>query len=105
VPEDEDTLSLEVVFCFDDIYGFEFPVVRDFCVQVIDHKWLSKVVLVITVRHGLEMKCHHCSTLDVSELIAASCGISVGVEELGQWGAVLGEIRVVSAFLPLLVKV
>jgi len=105
VPEDEDTLGLEVVFCFDDVHSFEFSVVRDFRVHVIDHKGLSKVVLVIAVRHSLEMKRHHRSTLDVSKLIAAGGGVHVGVEELGKRGAVFGEVGVASAFLPLLVEV
>jgi len=105
VPEDEDTLGLEVVFCFDDFHGFEFSVVRDFCVHVVDHKGLRKVILVIAVGHGLEMKRHHGSALDVSKFVAAGGGVRVGVEELGEGGAVLGEVGVPSAFLPFLVEV
>ena len=51
------------------------------------------------------MQGHHSSTLDVSELIAAGCGVHISIEELGHGGAVLWEVGVGSTLLPLLVEV
>jgi hypothetical protein len=51
------------------------------------------------------VQCHCSSTFYISELVEASCGIAVSVEELGYWCSVLREEGVVSALIPLLVIV
>lgn len=51
------------------------------------------------------MKSHHGTGFDIAELVAAGGSVAVSVEELGNGGAVLGEVWVLAALIPLLIVI
>ena len=51
------------------------------------------------------MKGHYGTTLNVAELIAPGRRVAVGGEELSYGVAILREIRVIAALIPLLIEV
>ena len=105
VPEDEDFLALEGVFSLVDMLSEVLPVVGDLGPQVVDKEWLSEVIFVIRVRHCFEVESHSCTALNIANLVLARRRVAVRVEELREGLAVLGEERVVTSRLPLLIEV
>lgn len=105
MPEDEDALRSEGVFVVDDLLGGHSAVVANLSPHVVDEEWLSEHVLVVRVRHGLEVEGHGGTAVDIANLVAASGRVHVSVEEAGGWGAVLWEEWVVEALIELLVIV
>ena len=51
------------------------------------------------------MKSHGRTALQISELVATSGGVAVGIKEPGNWLAVLWEIWIVKTLVPLLIEV
>lgn len=73
--------------------------------HVVHHERLSQVVLIIRIGHSFEVESHQSTAFQVSDLVL-SCGrVRVHVEELGSGSSVLGEVRVLSALVVLLVVV
>ena len=105
VPEDKDFLALQGVLSLVDMLGEILSIVRNLSPQIVDQEWLSEVVFVIGVRHGLEVERHGSTALNVSNLVLASGSVAVSVEELGEGLAVLGEERVIESLFPLLIEV
>jgi len=105
VPYNEDSLCFEVVFCFDDVLGKVFSIVRNLSPHVVNHEGFGEVVLIVWERHRLEVKSHHGSTLHIAELESTGRSVHINVEKLGYWGSVLGEVGVVETFLPFLVVI
>lgn len=88
-----------------DVLREILSVVRHLSPHIVDKEWLREVVFVIGVGHGLEVQGHGGTTLDIANLVLANRRVAVGVEELGEGLAVLGEERVLKAALPLLIVV
>ena len=105
MPDDEDGLALEGLLSLVDVLREELTVVRNFRPHVVDEEGLGEVIFVIRVRHRLEVQGHGCATLDIPNFVGACGRVAVAVEELGDVLAVLGEERVVTAGLPLLIVV
>lgn len=105
MPENEDSLALEGVLSLDDVLYAELAVVVDLSPHVVDQEGLSEVVFIVGEGHGLEVQGHGGATLNVADHVLAHGGVGVRVEELGHGGAVLREVRVLSASFPLLVVV
>jgi len=105
VPQHKNALGFEVLLGLDDVLGVVFSVVLDLGPHVVHHEWLREVELVVRVRHRLEVHGHGRTRLNVADLEVAHGGVHVRVEELGDVGAVLGEVWVVQTGLPLLVVV
>jgi len=105
VPEDEDSLGLKGIFGLDDVLREVLSLVGNLSPHVVDEEWLREVVFVVGVGHRLEVEGHGGAALDITDLVAASRRVAVSIEELGDVLAVLGEKRVGTAFLPLLVVV
>jgi len=82
-----------------------FSVVSDLSPHVVDEEGLGEIVFIVGEWHGLEVKSHHSASFNITELVAASGGAAVSVEELSNWSAVLGEIWVLAALIPLLIIV
>ena len=80
-------------------------VVSDLSPHIVDEEGLSEVVFIVGEGHGLEVKGHHGAGLNIAELEAPGGRGAVGVEELGNGGAVLGEVCVITALIPLLIVV
>jgi hypothetical protein len=51
------------------------------------------------------VKSHGRTALQISELVATSCGVAVSIKESGNWLAVLWEIWVIKTLVPLLIEV
>ena len=105
VPEDEDALALEGLLGLDHVFSEVLSIVADLGPHVVDEEWLSEVVFVVGVGHGLKVKSHGCTALNITDLEATSGRVAVRVEELGQTLSVLGEKGVVETLLPLLIEV
>lgn len=75
MPEDENSLCLESFFSLDEVFNPVLAVVANFSPQVVDEEWLSEVVFIVGEGHGLEVKSHHGSSLNISEFILASSGV------------------------------
>ena len=105
VPENEDALGLEGLFSLDDMFGEILAVVTDLSPHIVEHEWLTEVKFVVREGHGLEVKGHGGTALDIAELEAAGGSVAVCVEELSNVLTVLREERIASAFLPLLIEV
>lgn len=105
VPEDEDSLGLEGLFSLDEVLNSVFTVVSNLSPEVVYHEWLGEVVFIVREWHGLEVKSHHSTGLNISELVATSSGVAINVEELGEGSSVLGEVCVIAAGVPLLIVV
>lgn len=58
MPWDKDSLGLEDVLSFVDVLGEDFTFVGDLSVHIIDEEWLSEIVLVVGIWHGLVVKGH-----------------------------------------------
>ena len=82
-----------------------FSIMRNLCPHVIDHEWLSEVVFVVREWHSLEMKRHHGTTLNISELIATRSCVAVSIEEFCDGRSILWEIWIVTTLFPLLIVV
>ena len=63
------------------------------------------MVFVVRVGHSFKVKSHQGSTLKVSKFEEAGCRVSINIEEFGERGSALGEIRVFSSLVPLLVVI
>lgn len=105
MPENEDSLGLQHFLCLDDVLNKVLAIVVDFSPHVINHEGFSEVVLIISEGHGLKMKSHHGSTLNITKLVLPSCGMSVHIEELSNGSSILWEVWVLSALVPFLVIV
>ena len=105
VPDDKDALVPENFLCFDDVLGEVLSIMRNLGPHIVNHEWLSEVVLVVRVRHRLEVESHHCTTLDITELVATGGCVAVSVEEPCHVCSVLWEVWVIKATLPLLVEI
>ena len=105
VPEDEDSLGLEDIFCLNQVLNGVLAVVGDFGPQVVDEEGLGEVVFIVGEGHGFEVEGHEGAGLNIAELEAPGRRVGVGVEELGDGGAVLGEVSAIAALIPLLVVV
>jgi len=105
VPEDEDSLGPESFFSLDEMFDHVLSVVVDFSPEIVDHEGLSEVVFIVGERHGFEMECHGCSTLEISELVFASSGVAIGVKELSHGSSVFREVWVFSSVVPFLIVV
>ena len=105
MPEDKDFLALQGVLGLVDVLCEVLTVVGDFGPHVVDEEGLREVEFVIRVRHGLEVERHGRTALHVPNLVLSDRRVAVGVKELGDGLAVLGEERVVEAPLPLLIVI
>ena len=105
MPEDEDSLGLEDIFCLNQVLNGVLTVVSDLSPQVVDEEGLGEVVFIVGERHGLEVEGHQGAGLNIAKLEAPGGGVCVGVEELGNGGAVLGEVSAIAALIPLLIIV
>ena len=105
MPGDKDFLALERVLSLVDMLGEVLAIMGHFGPHVVDEEWFSEVVFVIRVRHGLEVERHGGTALNIANLVLADGRVAIGVEELGERLAVLGEERIVQALLPLLIVV
>ena len=47
VPDNKDALVSENLFCFDDMLGEVLSIMRNLSPHVVNHEWLSEVVLVV----------------------------------------------------------
>ena len=105
VPENKDLLALQSLLSLMDMLSEILAVVRDLGPHVVDEEGLGEVIFVIRVWHRLEVEGHRSTALNVSNLEPACRGVAVGVEELGEGLAILGEERVIKTLFPLLIKV
>ena len=105
VPEDEDSLGLEDILCLNQVLNGVLAVVGDLGPQVVDEEGLGEVVFIVGEGHGLEVEGHQGAGLNIAELEAPGRGVGVGVEELGDGGAVLGEVSAIAALIPLLIVI
>jgi hypothetical protein len=105
VPENEDSLGLEGILSLDEMLNGVLAIVSHLSPEVVHEEGLREVVFIVGERHGLEVEGHHSAGLNIAELIAASRGVGIRVEELGDGSAVLREIGAVSATVPLLIVV
>jgi len=105
VPEDEDSLCLQGVFSLDDVLREVLSFVRNLSPHIVDEERLREVVFVVGVRHRLEVQGHGGAALDITNLVATGRRVGVDVEEFGDILAVLGEKRVATALLPLLIVI
>ena len=105
MPEDEDALAAEDVLVVHDLLSGHLAVVADLGPHVVDQEGLSEHVLVVRVWHGLEVKGHRGTGLNITNLVAASGRVHVSVEETSDWGAVLWEQWVVKTLIELLIVV
>ena len=105
VPEDKDALGLESILSLDNVFGEVFAIVADLSPHVVDKEGLGEVVFVVRIRHGLEVKSHRCTALNITDLVAARGRVAVRVKEFGQTLSVLGEKRVIDTLFPLLIEV
>ena len=80
-------------------------VVGDLSPHVVYEEGFGEVVFIVGERHGLEMKSHHGTGFNIAELVSPSSSVAVCVEELGNGSAVLGEVWVLAALIPLLIVV
>ena len=94
MPHNEDSLCFEVIFCFDDVLGKVFSIVRNLSPHVVNHEGLSEIVLVVGERHCLEVECHQSTAFNITESVLTCSSVHVDVEEFSNWGAILREIRV-----------
>ena len=105
VPDNEDRLGLEGLFSLDDMLSEILAVVGNLSPHVVYKEWLTEVIFVVRERHSLEVKSHGGTALDITKLIATGGRVAVGVKELSNVLTVLGEERIASVSLPLLIKV
>ena len=105
MPEDEDSLGLEDILCLNQVLNGVLTVVSDLSPQVVDEEGLGEVVFIVGEGHGLEVEGHQGAGLNIAELEAPGGGVGVGVEELGNGSAVLGEVCAIAALIPLLIVV
>ena len=105
MPEYKDAFASQRFFSLDDVFGEVLTVVAHFSPHIVYKEWLGEVVFVVRVGHGLEVKSHGSATLDIANLEATSCRVTVDVEETGDLLTILGEKWVIQTLLPLLVKV
>ena len=105
MPDNEDFLASEGILGLDNVLSEVFTIVGDLSPHIIDKEWLSEVVFVVRVGHGLEVKSHGSAALDITDLEATSCRVRVDVEEASNLLTVLREEWVIQALLPLLVEV
>ena len=105
MPEDENALGLEHIFCLVDVLGEVLSVVLHFGPHVVHHEWLREVVSVVRKRHRSEVESHGRSALEVSELVVPGRSVAVRVEKLRNRLTVFREVRVVGAFVEFLIEV
>ena len=105
MPWHEDSFGPQHLLSSEDGLDEHIAFMRDMGMHVIDQEWLSEVVLIVGVGHGLEMQGHRGSRLHIPDLVVPGGSIGIGIEESGRVGSVLGEVRVRSALIPLLVVV
>ena len=105
VPEDEDSLGLEDILSLNEMLNRVLSIVSDLGPHVVDEEGLGEVVFIVGEGHGLEVEGHHGAGLNIAELVATGGRVAVGVEELGDGGAVLGEVWVLAALIPLLIVI
>ena len=105
MPWDKDALGSKGVLSLHDGLGEDLTVVRDLSVHIVKEEWLSEVVFVVREWHGLEVKGHGGSTVDIAELVHAGGGVAISVEESSSLGSVLWEVSVGSALIPLLIEI
>lgn len=105
VPDDEDVLALEDFLGLHDVLGKVFAVVADFSPHVVDVEGLGEVVSVVAKWHSLEVERHGSTAFEVTEFKVANSRVRVSVEELGNVGPVLGEVRVAEVCFPFLIVV
>jgi len=105
VPEDEDSLCLQGVFSLDDVLREVLSFVRNLRPHIVDEERLREVVFVVGVRHRFEVQGHGGAALDITNLVATGRRVGVDVEEFGDILAILGEKRVATALLPLLIVI
>ena len=105
VPEDKDFLASQGVLSLVDMLSEVLSVVGNLSPQVVDQEWFREVVLVIRVGHSLEVEGHSSTALDITNLVLSSGRVAISVEELGHGLTVLGEERVLTICLPLLIEV
>ena len=105
MPENKYAFGFEVVLGLDQMLCEVLAIVLYFCPQIVDHEWFWEVVFVVCIRHRLEVKGHGRTALQISELVATSGGVTVGIKEPSNWLAVLWEIWVVKTLVPLLIEV
>ena len=105
VPHDKDALVSENLLSFDDMLGEVLSIMRNLGPHVVNHEWLGEVVFVVRVWHCLEVKSHHCTTFNITELVATSGCVAISVEEPRNACFILWEEWVVKTALPLLIEI
>ncbi len=105
VPENEDSLGLKGVLSLDQVLNGILSVVSNLSPHVVNEERLCEIVFIVGEGHGLEVKSHHGSALNIAKLVASGCCVAVGVEELGNGSAILREISVITALIPLLIVI
>lgn len=105
MPWDEDVLGFKGLLGLHQGLCEHLSVVGHGGVHVVDQEWLGEMVFVVGEWHGLEVKGHGGSALDITDLVHAGSGVGVSVEELSSLGSVLWEIEVASARVPLLIVI
>ena len=101
----EDALGSKDFFSLDKVLCKVFSVVRHLCPHIVNHERLSEVEFVVREWHCLEVQSHHGSTLNISELVATSCSVTISIEEFCHRLSVLWEVWVVKTLLPFLIVV
>ena len=105
VPGNEGSLGSESLLGLGKGLGEDVTVVADLGVEIVDEIRLREIVLVVGVRHRLELESHGGAGLNITNLVHTGRRVRVGVEELGDVGLVLREVRVAVALIPLLIEV
>ncbi len=105
MPADEDPLCLENILSLSEVLNEVVSIMGDLRPHVVDVEGLREVIFVVREGHRLEVEGHHCASLDIADFVEAGCRVHVSVEVLGNASAVLGEVRVCTALIPLLIVV
>ena len=80
-------------------------VVSNFSPHIVDEERLGEIVFIVGEGHGLKVKGHHGTALNIAKLVATSCSVAVGIEEFGNGSFILREIGILTALIPLLIVV
>jgi len=104
MPWNKDLFGLQSVFCLDQVFNMIFSFVSNLRIHIVNKEWLGECVLAVRERHRLEMKSHHSTSLNISELVEPGGRVLVNVEELSDRGVILREVCALFS-IPLLVVI
>ena len=73
--------------------------------HIVHHKRFGEIIFVVGVRHGLEVKSHHGTTLNITKLVVTCCCVAISIEESCHTLSILREVWIVETSLPILIVI